>query len=514
MDKGADLLRDWIARAAQRAPDKPWIIPADGGPGLSYGELKDFTGRIASFLRARGIGRNDRIALLADNSVEHLLCYFGVMAYGATICTVHVEMNRHQLDDIFQRLKPKLVLYQAELGLDDLLAQVDAPRLPLGKFDQPAADTFFGAVAALAPSDARTDAGPDDDAVILFTSGTGDRPKGVVLSFREHLANIAPTAESFGIGADDRVYDFRSFNWASAQLLGALVPVNRGATLVLAKKFSASRFFQHQRDHHVTVATGNPTTINILLNAEQSVRREDMPALRFVTSSSAPLPLEEWRKFETRFDIPIAQGYGSTETGWIAAMAGEARRFGTVGRPFAYHALAVVDEQCRNLPWGQSGQIEIGGFAGHVYRYLGEDGGVRGHARERFRTGDIGQLDPDGFLTLTGRDKELIIRGGVNISPVEIDGLLLRHPELMEAATIGVPDAIYGEEIVAYVVPRPGSRVDDAAVLRFCGSELPAFKTPKRIVLCASLPKTERGKLDRKALRERWLQGGPQQEAG
>jgi long-chain acyl-CoA synthetase len=189
-------------------------------------------------------------------------------------------------------------------------------------------------------------------------------------------------------------------------------------------------------------------------------------------------------------------------------MSGEARRFGTVGRPLAYHSLAVVDEQSRCLACGEAGQIEIGGFSGHVYRYLGEDGSVKPHARERIRTGDIGHLDADGFLTLTGRDKELIIRGGVNISPVEIDGFLLRHPELIEVATIGVPDAVYGEEIVAYVVARPGARIGDEDVLRFCGSELPAFKIPKRIVLCGSLPKTERGKLDRKALRELWLQQG------
>ena len=173
-----------------------------------------------------------------------------------------------------------------------------------------------------------TDAGPDDDAVILFTSGTSAQPKGVVLNYREHLGNIDPTADGFGITADDRVYDFRSFNWASAQLLGALVPVNRGATLVMAEKFSASRFFQHVRDHRVTVAAGNPTTINILLNTEGNAHRDNLPSLRFITSSSAPLTIEEWRRFEERFGIPIAQGYGSSETGWIAAIPGEAAAAG------------------------------------------------------------------------------------------------------------------------------------------------------------------------------------------
>ena len=140
-----------------------------------------------------------------------------------------------------------------------------------------------------------------------------------MLNYREHLGNIDPTADGFGITADDRVYDFRSFNWASAQLLGALVPVNRGATLVMTAKFSASRFFQHIRDHGVTIAAGNPTTINILLNTETDAQRNNLPSLRFITSSSAPLTIEEWRRFEARFGIPIAQGYGSSETGWIAA---------------------------------------------------------------------------------------------------------------------------------------------------------------------------------------------------
>ncbi len=374
----------------------------------------------------------------------------------------------------------------------------------LGSWDKPEHGTFYAEVARREPSDARTAAGPDDDAVILFTSGTSARPKGVVLTYREHLANIEPAADGFGITADDRVYDFRSFNWASAQLLGALVPVNRGATLVMAAKFSASRFFQHVRDHRVTVAAGNPTTINILLNTEATAHRDNLPTLRFLTSSSAPLTIEEWRRFEERFGIPIAQGYGSSETGWIAAIPGERRRLGTVGRPLAYHRLAIVDADGRQLPPGEIGQIEIGGFASHDYRYLADDGSVKINSRGRIRTGDLGLLDADGFLGLTGREKDLIIRGGVNISPVEIDNFLMQRHELIEVATVGVPDAIYGEEVVSYVVARPGATVDAGELLRYCSDGLPAFKAPKQIVLSASLPKTERGKLDRRALAERW----------
>jgi acyl-coenzyme A synthetase/AMP-(fatty) acid ligase len=501
---GSEQLRDWIERAAARAPDKPWIVCADDGRTVSYGRLREVVRRFAAFLSARGLGRNTRVALLADNSIEHLICYFGVMAAGATVCTVHVGMNRNQLDDIFARLKPKLVLFQHGLALDDMLARLPAPRLRLGRWDAPEPDTLFAALARCAPVDARPPAGPQDDAVILFTSGTSARPKGVVLNFREHLANIAPTADGFGITADDRVYDFRSFNWASAQLLGALVPVERGATLVMAEKFSASRFFAHVRDHGVTIAAGNPTTINILLNGEAAAHRDNLPSLRFITSSSAPLTLEEWRRFEQKFGIPIAQGYGSSETGWIAAIAGEARRLGTVGRPLPYHDVAVVAADGRRLPPGETGEVEVGGFAGHPYRYLADDGSAAVNSTGRIRTGDLGFLDADGFLHLTGREKELIIRGGVNISPLEIDSCLMRRAEVAEAATVGVPDAIYGEEVVSYVVARPGASLDPSELLRYCRTVLPAFKAPKRIIVSASLPKTDRGKLDRRALRRMW----------
>ena len=503
-DTGSKLLRDWIARAAARSPDKPWLIAADDGRTVDYARLRDLAGRFATWLKGRGIGPNDRVTLLADNSIEKLLCYFGIMAAGATVCTAHVEMNRNQLGGILDRLKPKLILYQDGLPLDQALASAAVPRLAIGTYDAPGTETLFGELARCAPTEPESAARPEHDAVILFTSGTSAKPKGVVLNFREFLANIDPLVEGFGITADDRLYDFRPFSWASAQLLGALAPVNRGATLVLAEKFSASRFFTHLADHDVTVATGNPTTLNILLNTETQIVREALPKLRFVTSSSAPLLLDEWKRFERKFGIRVAQGYGASEANWIAASSGEARRLGTVGRPFSYHDVAIVDGEGRRLPAGEIGYVELGGWPDHPFRYLDEDGAIRVHARGRIRTGDIGRLDADGFLMLTGREKELIIRGGAKISPVEIDTCLMQCADVIEAATIGIPDPIYGEEVVSYVVARPGAALDPKAVLRVCAAELPAFKAPKQIVLATSLPKTERGKLDRKALVERW----------
>jgi len=502
------LLKDWIDRAARRHPDKPCIVSVEDGRTLSYRELRQLTGRIAAHLRERGLAPNDRVALLADNSIEHLACYFGVMAYGATICTIHVEMNRNHLEHILAAINPRLVVFEAGLHLDHFLAATSAPYLPLGSWDNPRHEGFYAAVRRCEMDDASAAAAHErSDAVIFFTSGTSDRPKGAVLTFRELLCNAVATAEAFGIGSNDRIYDFRSYNWCSAQVLSALAPLYRGATLILGRKFSRSRYFEHIKEYRATIATGNPTTINMLLNEDERTHTTDIPSLRFVTSSSAPLLFEEWQRFEQRFGIRVSQGYGCSEIGWIAAHPGEQRRLGSVGRPLPYLQLRIVGREGAALPPGKMGSVEVGGFDDNNYRYLAEDGTIQVNSRGRMRTGDLGFLDEDGFLHLTGREKELIIRGGVNISPLEIDSLLMQRPEVADVATVGVPDRIYGEEVVSYVVLRPGVSIGAGDILRHCAAALPAFKTPKQIVLSDELPKTERGKLDRKALVERWTRG-------
>jgi acyl-coenzyme A synthetase/AMP-(fatty) acid ligase len=467
-DASPKLLRDWIDRAAARDPDKPWIVCADDGRTVTYGELRKAIGQIAAFLRDRGIGTNDRIALLANNSIEHLLCYVGVIAYGATICTVHVEMNRRHLDNILPALDPRLVLFEPDAGVDDLVDTVPVPHFPFGAWDDRRGDSLFAAVNACEPSNAFAPTTQScDDAMIVFTSGTTARPKGVVLTFRELLSNAPATAQGFGYTANDRIYDFRSFNWCSAPTLSATAPISCGATLVLARKFSRSRFFEHVREHGATITAGNPTTINMLLNGDDPLHAGDVPSLRFIISSSAPLLVEEWRRFEDRFGIRVSQGYGASEIGWIAAHPGEGRRIGTVGRPLPYHRLSIAAAGGAQAGPGEIGMVELGGFAEVHYRYLADDGSIQVASQGRTITGDLGFLDDEGFLHLVGREKELIIRGGVNISPVEIDSFLMLRPELIEVATVGVPDAIYGEEVVSYVVARPGATNDESEILSY-----------------------------------------------
>jgi long-chain acyl-CoA synthetase len=241
----------------------------------------------------------------------------------------------------------------------------------------------------------------------------------------------------------------------------------------------------------------------MLLNRPLPVRRADMPALRFITSSSAPLLVEQWQKFESLYGIPIAQCAGMSEGGWIGGSNERTRRIGTVGRPVMHQALRIVDPDGAALPAGEAGEIELGGPLLY-HGYLKDDGTIERFGGGRLRTGDLGVLDADGCLRITGRVKDLIIRGGVNISPAEIDNVLIGFPGVAEAATIGVPDPIYGEAVASWVAPAAGVALDLAALRAHCAARLPAFRVPADIRIVASIPRSERGKIDRNALRALW----------
>lgn len=501
-------LRDWLAAAADRFPDKVFINSVDQHKSITYGQFKEICDRMAQFLKARGIGPNDRVAMLSNNSIEHLGVYVGVMAYGATVCTIHVEMNAVYFERILNALKPKLTLFEdseERIDADHLNSVTPGEWMPLGEWHAEMASTgFYGELDQMHPDPVAPVSHWEDDASIYYTSGTASAPKGCIVTYRELIENTPPTAEALRLTENDRILEFRAFNWISAQVLSGLSPLYKGATIVLARKFSQSRYFDWVRDTKATIGVCNPTGLAMFLNRPIDIHHDQIPHLRFMTSSSAPLMPETWKQFEDKYGVPVAQGYGCSEIGWIAVSNENDRRFGTVGKPMAYHKLTIVDAEGNELPRGETGEVELGGFESNLYRYLDENGDEKIHARNRLRTGDLGVMDEDGYVKVTGRVKDLIIRGGVNISPAEVDNVLLQMPDLAEAATIGVPDPIYGEEVVCYVAPRAGQSVSADAVLAHCSDKLPAFRMPKQIIIRSHLPKTERGKMHRLQLQEEW----------
>ena len=497
-----------IALNAARHPDKVYVLSVDQDEKtITYGQLRSVTDRIAHYLKDRGLARDDRVLLLAENSIENMVVYLGTHRYGATLATVNVETNRAQLARICCAVDPKIVLYQEGLGLEVLPAE-GAPGewRTLGEWQ--ADDGASGFFAEIAGFPDRCDDGPiaeaDDPCVIYYTSGTTADAKGVICSHATMFFNFDGVADFVGLGENDRVMDFRSYSWSSAMEMSLGGPLTRGATVIMMKRFSQSRYFDLIAKYRVNIGVCVPTALNMFISRPVGITAKDLPDLRFITSSSAPLLIEQWKKFEEMYGIPVAQGYGSSEGGWTCGSNGETRRFGTVGQPLCYQEVTIVDGDGRQVPAGETGEIVVAGRQ-FAYGYLLADGTIEKLPQGDWRSGDIGHMDKDRYVTITGRVKDLIIRGGVNISPVEIDGVIAEHPEVAEAVTVGVPHEIYGEEVIAYVALIPGANANAVEIIAHCGERLPALKTPKQIILCDALPKNARGKHDRIALLDDWM---------
>ncbi len=478
-------------------------------PGrLTFAELDALTNRLAHCLAERGLQANDRVSVLAGNRLELVVCFFGVQRYGATLNPVNVEVNAKNVGQMLHDVEPRLVLWQRGIPdeLQALVRESGAEALAL--------DELWPRLARYPATPCPRRVGsPRDIGLLDYTSGTTATPRGVCISHAAYFYMARSLVERLEITAADRLLEYRTLSWASPQCLSLGPSLQAGATLVLAPRFSRRRFFGWIREHGVTVAAGVPTVFAMLLEEPVPEARHDAPSLRFMTSSAAPLPVETQRAFERCYGIPVLQGCGMTEAGFMGINPPAAPRPGSIGPAVPYLQARFVDESGAVCPPGGEGELVVGGPA-MASAYLTERGRLVPIPREAFRTGDLGHADADGYLYLTARKKDLIIRGGVNIAPMEITAALLAHPAVAEAATIGVPDPLYGEAIASFVVPRPGAAVAPADLLAHCRARLSEFKCPRHVLVVGAIPKTERGKIARERLREIWQAHRPLRPAG
>ena len=505
-------IADLLARHASEHPRKTAIVDLDGGKEIDFAGLREAVDRIAAWLESTGVGRGDKVVVLADERIEKLLVFLAVWRIGAIACPFHVEMSVEHLRAIVTYIDPQLVLWHADLDGDEIVGGLGYPSVRFSSWPDGDAEPgeLFATVASMNGREAlRGTNFATDTACIFSTSGTTDRPKCVEWDHLGLWLCGLSSLDFTGMTGNDRLLEYRTFSWLSPQILALMPLLQTGLTLHMARRFSHGRFFDWIAEHRITVAIGVPTVINMLLNRPVEVEQARIGSLRLMTSSSAPLAPDRWRRFEDSYGITLLQFYGASEGGWLCGNRHDNRKVGTVGQPARHMEFAILDAGGGPCPAGIEGEIAIRGpqTAVAAIAPTGEYQDMRPtRLIEWFRTGDIGVADEDGFVTVTGRVKDLIIRGGVNIAPLEIDGVLMRLPEIAEAAAVGVPDPIYGEEIAAFVVLRRGASADPESVISGCARHLPDFKLPKSVVLVDSLPKSDRGKIRREALKEMWLE--------
>lgn len=501
-----EATRTLLDRWRRRDPGKTAIVDLDADClRITWGEVADQADRIAQFLADRGIGRGDKIALLADENLEKLLIWAAVWRLGAVVCPLNVELNEIHIAELLEQIGPSLILCHTDLDSSRLVGRGDTPVLRFRSWKD-ADDEFFSAITAYpegAGRDLDTENRPEDVAAVFCTSGTASKPKSVIYNHMSYWLSGLSTIDMLGLTADDRTLEYRSFGWNSAQILSLLPWLELGLTMHIAKRFSRSRFFGWIRDHGITFSAGVPTVVNMLLNDPPPKSERNVPTLRLMTCSTAPLSPDQWTEFERMYDITLLQLYGMSEAGWICGNRHYRKRMGTVGPPAKHQELAIIDANGDPCPSGATGEITVGGPQ-TCMATISPEGEHESLAGTRIRTGDIGVMDDDGFVTVVGRIKDLIIRGGVNIAPVEIDNVLLSHPKILEAAAVGVPHEIYGEEVVAYVTPRPGEHLSETDARSWCRETLPEVKSPKRFYFIDEIPRSDRGKVLRQRLREIW----------
>ncbi|MCX5522323.1 AMP-binding protein [Streptomyces bobili] len=473
-------------RRASLDPDGAAV--SDGRQALTNVQLLRRVQAATRHLRDLGIGPGDVVALKLTNRVEFVLLLFAAWRLGATITPVNPSMTdvevARQVKDSRARL---LVSEDGEAAVAD-------------------------GTAVLAVGELRDDAAAEPDeaplpdpsalALLIYTSGTTGVPKGVMLDHANIDAMADMGRRALEVGPADRCLLILPLFHVNGIVVSTLVPLLAGASVTIADRFNPQTFFDVVERERPTFFSAVPTIYSMLAALPDQVR-PDTSSLRFGVCGAAPASAELLTRFEARYGFPLVEGYGLSEGtcgSTINPVAGP-RRAGTVGLPFPGQEIRIVDADGSEVPPGADGEVVVRGP--NVMRgYLGRpEETAKVIVDGWLHTGDVGRLDADGYLTLVGRSKDMIIRGGENIYPKEIEDVLVGDPSVLEAAVIGVPDEKWGEVVVAYVQPRPGSAVDPSALQSLCARSLTGFKRPTAFFVVDAIPKNPVGKIDKVSLR-------------
>jgi long-chain acyl-CoA synthetase len=534
-------LRALIAERAVERGEAPFLIRPETGETFSYAEMGRRVGSVARVLAERGVGHGTRVSILCFNGPDFVWPYLAIWSLGAVACPINTGLKAEEIQYVLEHAEAHLLVVDRRLlpeiepihasvpGLRHVLV-VDAAADPTAWRGDPrdglpswaeALGPLGSEAQPILPDEPAGGIELDDPAQIIYTSGTTGKPKGVVLTQRNFLRDAEYIAGWHGLTATDRAMCILPLFHVNGEVVTTLTPLWTGGSIVMPERFTASRHWEWISAHGVTWFSAVPTNLGILVNrpAEESDPvRFPRPGLRFAICGAAPLPVEVQRAFERRFQLIVIEGYGLSETTCYSTFNphpppgvrrfGEDdgyRRIGSIGVPVG-NELAILDEDDRPVGVGASGEICLRGenvMTGYEKR---PEETAAALAHGWFHSGDIGHVDADGYVYITDRKKDIIIRGGENIMPREIDEVLYRHVAVRDAATIGAPDAKYGERVVSFVVPRDGAAPSADDLIAHCRAHLADFKVPSEVHFLDEIPKGPSGKLLRRELRQRYAE--------
>ncbi len=484
-------LADLLTATAERRPDGVAIKVGDHR--LSYAELDLASARVAALLRTKGVRPGDRIGLMLPNVAYFPIAYYGALRCGAAVVPMNVLLKEREVTFFLSDSDAKVLLAWHEFA-DAAHAgseQTDAECVLVEPGE-------FEALLGHCPPDHDVAAGAGDDtAVILYTSGTTGTPKGAELTHHNLLSNAQVTVDLFGIDERSVTLGALPFFHAFGQTCALNATIAVGGCLTLIPRFDGGQALEILQRDQVTIFEGVPTMYAAMLH-HPDADRTDTTALRVCVSGGAALPVEIMRAFEQKFDCQILEGYGLSETSPVASFnrRGQPRKPGSIGLPVAGVQMRLIDDAGDEVPQGDVGEVAIRGhnvMKGYWRRpdataqVIDADGWLR--------TGDMAKVDEDGYFFIVDRKKDLVIRGGYNVYPREIEEVLYEHPDVREAAVIGVPHVDLGEEVAAAVALKDGATATPADLREFVKQRIAAYKYPRHVWLVDELPKGPTGKI-------------------
>ncbi|UIX32787.1 class I adenylate-forming enzyme family protein [Streptomyces sp. GQFP] len=479
----------------EQDPDAPAVTDDVSGQ-LSNAAFDDLIEGYARHFADRGVGRGDVVAVRLANRAELVVVMFAAWRLGAAITPVNPALTGVETSYQLVDSRAKIVVVEARSA--ELPGTVTA--LTLQELAGPAPD------AGLPVLPADPGSGLDDLALVIYTSGTTGRPKGVELLHRNIDAMTAAMVDGMKLTEADHSLLVLPLFHVNGIVISILSPLRAGGQATIVGRFSAKEFFAAVEKARPTFFSGVPAIYAMLANLPPEVR-PDTSSLRFVVCGAAPMPPQLIGLVERRFGVRLIEGYGLSEATCASTTnpLDGVRKPGTVGLPLADQTVAIMDEDGRLVTDGSAGEVVVSGPT--VMRgYLNRPEETARTIRDGWlHTGDVGRLDEDGYLVLVDRVKDMIIRGGENIYPKEIETVLHDHPAVLEAAVVGRSDQVMGEVPVAFVSLRDGAELSPAEIPEFLGSRLAAYKIPADVVVVPEVPKNSVGKIDKPALRRRLL---------
>jgi len=507
-------------RAVQLFGRKIGVV--DGDRRFTYAAFGERCDRLANALLTLGVGRGDRVAVLSCNSHPLLEAYFGVLEAGGVLLPLNIRLAPAELARILSHSGARVLLVdemfaevatELEARLDHSLELVWIGAPPAGRGEARYEELLARASSAPPPTPTIDE---DDVAELFYTSGTTGEPRGVMLTHRNLYLHALSFLVTFRAAEPDvqlhTIALFHVNGWGTPQALTAV-----GARHVLVRGFDPAEVLRLIEQERVTRFFAVPTMLNMLLEHPDLTRR-DLSSLELINTGGAPTPPEMVLRAERRFGCAVIGGYGLTETSPIITFAADksyveevdeetrARRRASTGLPLLGTELAVVDEAGRALPWDGKAVGEIA-VRGNVVcaGYWQDPEATSAACRDGwFHTGDLATIDPEGYVLIVDRRKDIIVSGGENISSIEVEKVLYAHPAVLECAVIPVPDPRWGEVAMALLVLRPGASASADELDAFCRDHLAGYKVPKRFELLDELPKGGTGKVLKRALRERY----------